>query len=471
MTTAAGQLAEFASEVVELPPTVRAAANKAVLDLIAAAIAGYGTRSASAARQVVERCWGHGQSAVWFSGQTSTDAGAAFANAASACAQDLDDGHRAAAGHPGAAIIPAVLAHAASDSAESSRIAAAIAIGYEIGIRISASRDLSRVPTTDSGLWCGQAVAAAYGWLRGLDANGMMHAIAIAGTTAPSQSATPYTRFMGNHVKEGIPWAAANGIVSAELARLGFTGPHDLLDAAERYDQGTLLGDLGTIWQIETVYFKPYSCCRWIHAALDALFHLKTVHGITPEAISAIEVETFSRALTLNNEIAPRSLESAQYSIPFCLGVASWFEPSAFLPLEEHLLADSRVIGLSRKVTISVNPVLDRMFSAAVPARLHVTTPNGTHSHDVLAPRGEPSNAMSWEDIAEKLSTVMEARLHGMPAERLLDTIAPLRDGDFAPLLSALRAAPSSDQRPLSESRPVGVAGAPHLTSAPLQNV
>jgi len=185
--TAVGRLAEFATKVVELPPTVRAAANKAVLDLIGAAIAGHGTRSASAARQVVERCWGHGQAVVWFSGQTSTVTGAAFANAASACAQDLDDGHRAAAGHPGAAIIPAVLAYADTNGADTSRIATAIAIGYEIGIRISASRDLSRVPTTDSGLWCGQAVAAAYSWLGGLDADAMTHAIAIAGTTAPSQ--------------------------------------------------------------------------------------------------------------------------------------------------------------------------------------------------------------------------------------------------------------------------------------------
>jgi 2-methylcitrate dehydratase PrpD len=469
--TAVGRLAEFATKVVALPPAVRAATSKAVLDLVGAAIAGYGTRSASAARQVVQRCWGHGQAAVWFSGQTSTVAGAAFANAASACAQDLDDGHRAAAGHPGAAIIPAVLACAAPDGADPSRIATAIAIGYEIGVRISASRDLSRVPTTDSGLWCGQAVAAAYGWLAGLDAGTMMHAIAIAGTTAPSQSATPYTRFMGNQVKEGIPWATSNGVLAAELARLGFTGPHDLLDAADRYDQGTLLGDLGGQWQIETVYFKPYACCRWIHAALDALFHLKALHGIPPEAISAIQVETFSRALTLNNEMAPRTLESAQYSIPFCLGVAGWFGPSAFLPLEEHVLTEPRIIGLSRKVTISVDPALDRMFSAAVPARLHVTTPSGTYSHEVLAPRGEPSNAMSWDDVSGKLLAVMEGRMHGAPAERLLDAIAPLRDGNIVPLLAALRMTPSSDQRPVTESRLPAGGGAPLLTSRHRQNV
>lgn len=462
--TAAGRLAQFASNVVDLPPAARAAASKAVLDLIAASIAGHGTRGAVAARQLLDRCWGQGRAAVWFSGAASTVTGAAFANAASACAQDLDDGHRAAAGHPGAAIVPAVLAYAASDGADSAQIAAAIAIGYEIGIRISASRDLSRVPTTDSGLWCGQAVAAAYGWLRGLSADHLMHAIAIAGTTAPSQSATPYTRFMGNHVKEGIPWAAANGILAAELARQGFTGPIDLLDAAKRHDQGTLLRDLGAVWHIETIYFKPYGCCRWIHAALDAFFHLKDAHGIAPETISAIEVETFSRALTLNNETDPRTLESAQYSIPFCLGVAGWFAPAAFLPLGEHLLADPRVTALARKTAIAVDPAFDRMFSAAVPARLRVTTPGGTHSHDVLAPRGEPTNAMTWEDLTDKLRTIMEGRLHGTSAALLREAVAPLRDGDFAPLLEALRHPPSGRQAVSRDGCPPDIAGAALLT-------
>jgi 2-methylcitrate dehydratase PrpD len=209
--TAAGRFAEFISDTVELPSAAREAAFKAVFDLIAASVAGYTTRSAGAARKAAEVCWGGGPAAIWFSGRKSTINGAAFANAASACAQDLDDGHRAAAGHPGAAIIPAVLAHADINRTAASRIATAIGIGYEVGIRISAARGISKLATTDSGLWCGQGVAAAHGWLRGLAPREIMHAIVIAGTTAPSQSATAYTHFMGNQVKEGIPWAVSNG--------------------------------------------------------------------------------------------------------------------------------------------------------------------------------------------------------------------------------------------------------------------
>ncbi len=43
---------------------------------------------------------------------------------------------------------------------------AAIAIGYEVGTRIAASRDLRTLDTVITGRWCGQGAAAAIGWLK-----------------------------------------------------------------------------------------------------------------------------------------------------------------------------------------------------------------------------------------------------------------------------------------------------------------
>src|SRR5204863_9106160 len=103
--------------------------------------------------------WGAGPGAIWFSGTRSTPAGAAFVNAACACSLDLDDGHRTAAGHPGAAVIPGVFAVLDAADGDAHRALTAIALGYEIGVRISAARDLKTVPTINSGLWSGQAVA------------------------------------------------------------------------------------------------------------------------------------------------------------------------------------------------------------------------------------------------------------------------------------------------------------------------
>jgi 2-methylcitrate dehydratase PrpD len=440
MTTIAERLAAFASEAADLPEPVRLGAVKCVFDLTTAAIAGYATPNAVAAREVAREAWGAGPAAVWFSDERLPAPGAAFANAAAACSLDLDDGHRAAAGHPGAAVIPAVFAALDTAPADSPRALAAIAVGYEIGVRISSARDLKSVPTTNTGLWGGQAAAAAIGVLRNLPSRQIAQAIAIAGQTAPGQSATAYTRFRGNSVKEGIPWAAANGLLAASLAAKGFTGPLDILDEPRLFARAPLLDGLATQWQITNTYFKPYSCCRWNHAPIDALLALMEQHALRADDIVALDVETFGRALTLGNEVAPSTLEGAQYSIPFCLGVAAVRGAPALLPLKEETLTDQAAIDLSRKVTLAVIPEYDAMFPAAVPGRVRVTTAAGTLEHAVLAPRGEPSNPMTWDDIDAKFHAIAQARLTPRVLGRVRQAIDALLSGNIAPLRSALAA-------------------------------
>ncbi len=117
---------------------------------------------------------------------------------------------------------------------EASRALAAIAVGYEVGVRISAARDLKNVPTTNTGLWGGQAATAAVGALRGLPPLQIAHAIAIA---EPSNArpvghrlhAFPRQRHQGRD-----SWAAANGLLAAGLAarRLHRTNRHPRMNTS-----------------------------------------------------------------------------------------------------------------------------------------------------------------------------------------------------------------------------------------------
>ena len=64
--------------------------------------------------------------------------------------------------------------------------------------------------------------------------------------------------------------------------------------------------DLGAGWLIETAYFKPYGCCRWAHAAIDALLQLMAAGAPLPPTKSrAGHVETFTQTLSLNNDLRP----------------------------------------------------------------------------------------------------------------------------------------------------------------------
>ena len=438
--TVALALATFACSLQAAPISVRPATMRAVFDLIGCAVSGSGTAGGTAGRKAAVHTWGKGPAACWFSGERLTVPGAAFANSAIASMLDLDDGHRAASGHPGAGVIPAVLATAEATGAGAEQVLTAIALGYEIGVRISAARDFRSLHTFDSGLWCGQGVAAAVGWLRGLAPETIANAIAIAGTTAPGQTATGYTRLMGNHVKEGIAWATATGVTAVELAAHGFTGPTDFLDDATRYDPSILTEALGQRWHIEDVYFKLYSCCRWAHAAIDGILEIKEREGIGADDIVAIRISTFAQALSLNNDLAPTTLEAAQYSVPFCVAVAAIRGPDALLPLEESSLGDRMVLDCARKIALTVDPALDAMFPAAVPARVEVETRRGLFSRTVTAPRGESSNPLGWDGLGVKFQSVARKRMSPAAVAALVGAVAALEAGDVGPLLSTLAA-------------------------------
>jgi 2-methylcitrate dehydratase PrpD len=444
--TIAQTFAAFAADTGSLSPQARAAALRAVFDLIACALAGRRTSGGAAALKAAPNTWGAGPASCWFSDLRLAVPGAAFVNAAFASMLDLDDGHRAASGHPGAPVIPAVLATAESHGADVERVLTAIAIGYEIGVRVAGARDVEMLHTFDSGLWCGQGVAAAVSWLRGLDPEKTAHAIAIAGTTAPGQTATGFTKHMGNNVKEGIPFATALGLVAVELAASGYTGPVDLLDDPARYDRSVLLSGLGGSWLIETTYFKPYGACRWAHAAIDAVLEIKARHRIAAGAIENIHVETFAQALSLNNELAPATLESAQYSVPFCIAAAAVHGADALLPIEPWLLKDAAVLAVSPRVTLSIEPDLDLMFPRRVPARVMVRTARGMHETTVLAPRGEPVNPMSDDDLTAKFFTIADRQISPVASAALLDAFELFRAGELAPLLATLGRTPALAQ-------------------------
>jgi 2-methylcitrate dehydratase PrpD len=433
-----------------LPPSTIDAAKRCLLDLFSAAVAGYDAVSTTALRNLSRKQNSPGKAAIWFEGTKTGGlcaAGAALVNSGAASALDLDDGHRAAAGHPGAGVIPAALAAAQETGTNGPEIVTAIVLGYEIGVRISAARDLARQDTLATGRWNAYGAVAAAGRLRRTPPDRLAQALSVAGVLSPGLSAAGYSRVMGNSAKEGIPWAAYTAMMALDLAEEDFTGPLDILDHPDYYDAAKIADGLGDRFAIESVYFKPYGCCRWIHAALDALLEIQAANGIPGDRIEKIRVDTFGRALKLDNHIEPDSPESAQYSIPFCLALAALEGGGALLPFRPASLTDRRVIDLAGKVALRVNPELDRVFPAAAPARVTVTTAGSEFKTERRHPLGDPANPMDEAALRAKFRRLTEDRLTSEDQEALIGAIASLETNGPENLFTALN-------RPLLETRP-----------------
>jgi 2-methylcitrate dehydratase PrpD len=440
MTWTTFRLAEFAYQMrpEDLSDTTRSMIKCCILDLLAAAVPGASSQSVAAVRDLCRQFFAAGPASVWFTGTRCHPAAAALANSAAASALDLDDGHRAAGGHPGASFIPAVMAMAQEVGASGPEVMSAIAVGYELGVRIAAARDFSKLDTLSTGRWCAYGVAAAGGRLLGLLPEKTAQAMAIAGVLSPGLSAAGYSTVMGNHVKEGIPWATWIGLAALDLAAKGYTGPTDILDHRGYYDADRIVSELGRSPAIDTVYFKPYACCRWIHAALDGILELRGSGNIEANDIRRIKVYTFARALRLNNYADPDTLEAAQYSIPFCVALAAVRGRQALLPMKPSALHQPEVVSLAAKVCLEVDPELDRSFPDRTPARIVVETAGGRHETSTEFPRGDPANPMGWPDLVEKLR---QTGSDALPAERrqaLVECVAGLDTLGPEPLLSLL---------------------------------
>ncbi|OZI38431.1 2-methylcitrate dehydratase [Bordetella genomosp. 10] len=410
---------------------------RCILDALASAGAALDVPAVTAARQAARALHGEGRAPVWFTGRTAATAAALFTNSAAVAALDLDDGHRRARGHPGAAVIPAVLAsmHDRPGRTVADLIAAVVA-GYEVGIRMA----MARPAYAPSGAWSGYAVVAAAGKMLGLAAEVIAHALAIAAQTAPALPAL--AGIAGSDVKEGIPAGAAAGWAALQLAMAGYTGPVAVLDDERLFDREVLLRGLGEAPLIDGVYFKPFGCCRHIHAPLEGWLHLQAAHGLDARDVAGMQVRTYRATFNLACRPAPATLVEAQYSVPYCLALCALHGSDALLPLETRHLGDEAVHRLAARIEVMHDPGIEPLFPARSPACLVVTLADGRRlSSPLMDPRGDPHTPLGWADLERKFGVATRRLLSRARQQAVLDAMAELRQDDSAPLLRVLGSA------------------------------
>lgn len=390
-------LERFAEELVSYRATnvgdaARTMARDCLADAVACAAVGITTsayqRSGIAVRQVLGG--GPPNATVWFAAEPRSLLQAAYLNSVAVSAHDLDDGNREATGHPGEAVIPAVIAEAEAAGADDVDLLDAIVVGYEAGLRIAAARTTSSVPTLATGRWAGFAAAAASCRLAGDDAATTAAALAHAGSLAPQLIAPDPQRVDG--LKEATPWGVTAGLMAARLARAAVPAPTYLLESHPDYRPEALASvRFGTRPAILDTYFKRYACCRWIHPAIDALTALHTTERFALEEIERIDIATFRRGTTLSNSPHPRTLEEAHYSFPFCAALCLSYGPDSLLPIDPAVLGDPRVLALADKVHVYPDATLEAAFPARTPAVVRIHARDGVREMAMTTAQGDPS--------------------------------------------------------------------------------
>ncbi|KQR77123.1 2-methylcitrate dehydratase [Burkholderia sp. Leaf177] len=437
--TVVQRLADYVDTARARPASATAtnAAVRCLLDLLGAAAAGMFEPGVAAVRRMAQAAMPGGCAPIWFTGERGSVLSAAWANSAAAAALDLDDGHRLARGHPGAAVIPTALAVASETGATIDVLLNAIVIGYEVGISVGAAR----LSYGNTGTWSAYAVVAAAAVLRGTSRDLLAHAFAIAGESAPNQlfssapAQTPLPE--GSDVKEGIPWSVVTGLAALGLAEAGHTGPRNVLDSALHYRFAKNF-EPGSALHIGNVYFKLYACCRHVHAPLDALLALIEAHCIDLRRIEMIEVETYSGALRISNSVRPANLADIQYSIPYCLGLVATLGQQSLLPLTAESLGNEQAAALAAKVRLKLDFDLEARFPAETLARVAIVCGGVRYVSAVTAPRGEASAPLSNDALETKFIAATRKVATATQQQRLLNALRDVRSEDLCSLDACL---------------------------------
>ena len=451
---AAQGIANFAAALSPsvLPDEVCRAVKRHVLDAIGVALAASGMGAVGPVVDAVKAWGGTREAAVIGSDAVVPASSAALANGALVHALDFDDTHIESVVHPSSVVVPAALAVAQEAGSSGREILTACTIGYEVAARIGAAapgrfhaRGLH--PTGLVGPFVAAVVA---GRLWGLDADEIANALGIAG----SQSSGLFAALDdGTETKRLHPgWAAHAGVIAADLARRGFTGPRGVFEsrngffpaflAGERPDLSRLLRGLGYEWESTRIAIKPYPACHFVHAYMDAARRTRAKAGDIEEVVCAVASPTVGIVCEPRAEkTAPSSAYSARFSLPFAVASALVGGRDAIGLFDEEARTDRRVLALAERVRYEIDDTLP--FPKTYGGRLTILWRDG-RERTIEEPvnRGHPDRPLADDDVAAKFVSNARRRLDEAAADKLAVTLDHLEQLDTIDDVVALVQAP-----------------------------
>lgn len=372
---------------------------------------------------------------------------AALVNGASSHVVEMDDLHRESILHPAAAVMPALLALAEREHATGRALITSIAVGYETAIRaaLGAGTDHYRLWHTTATCGTFGAAAGAASLLK-LAPERFAWALGSAGTQAAGLWQFLAEGAMSKQLHAGK--AAMNGLLSALLARGGFTGPVRILEGekgffratSENFDEARCLQGLGETFFFERNSLKFHASCGHTHSAIEAAVAAAGKKGIPPDEIREVTVHVYQAALDLLGDVTPETPYEAKFSLPFCLALALTRGRAAPEDFTPDTLRDPALRALMDRVRVISDPRLSSRYPRRWPARVQVVTSRGQRlSGAADYPKGDPENPLTWEEVADKFNGLTRNVLSGTGAQNLIDRISRLEElADTADLLAGI---------------------------------
>lgn len=373
---------------------------------------------------------------------------ATFVNATFGHGCELDD-----FGHAGAATVPVAFALAEQSGASGRDVIAAIALGYEVHLRIYEAI----MPQLIERGFHNQCVigtfsaAAVAGKMLGLNETQMAHAYGIA--ASHSSGTNEYDQGGGDVKRMHAGLGARGGLQAALLAKRGLTAPrrifestrggifHTFVDGArtEKIDAG--LGE--TFVFPSLIIMKMWPTLGGLHSSIDAMGQLLTRQPFKAADVQSIKIGV--QAYTIKHGagiVMPTDVVSAQFSLAYSVALRI-VKGANDLPyyIEPQYWNDTAIAEVAHKVEAYVDPAA--VGKASHGSRIAVELKDG-RKLEIYQPtrKGSLANPATLDELDKKYRFLAGHVLDDARIDEVAGTVARLDDmADIRPLVALLRRA------------------------------
>lgn len=449
------QLATSVSRVQfdELPAAVVQRAKNSILDTIGVALAGAAEPGARMLAGYVAQNGGKPACSLWGHRAKSSARNAALANGMSAHMLGYSDLSVTPVVHPSISVLPAVLSLAEAHAMSGEDVIAAYVIGVEVACK------LGEVVGSQFNIkgWHPCSVLGAFGATAGaartlgLDPAKTANALGLAGMQTAGIKAG-----MGTMAKAyGAGRAAENGVVGAELANAGFTGPTAVLEGVDGFLQTfgdgasaeRMMEGFGKPYHFVRpgIALKPYPSCTCSHTSIKSVLTLREQHGIEPDAVREIECSVSPAVANYLKFPRPRDALQAKYSLQFCVAAALIDGIVDIDTFVDERVRDPQVVALMERTRMVISPELAALGfnpqEAPFGSRVTIRLRDGRELHH-RQDKGpwEPDTAPSWDELLSKYRSCAGRVLEGRSVDETVAVIARLEERrDVMHLMDLLR--------------------------------
>jgi 2-methylcitrate dehydratase PrpD len=448
-------IAAFVDMPPMLPDAVRAAGRRSLLNMVGTAIGGADEAATNKLVALLPAFSGPATASLIGRQERADMLWAAYINAASANIFDYDDTHMPTVIHPTAPVASAVLALAETMAGEGQAVSGqalieALILGAEITCRLGNAvhpahyergwHITSTCGTFGAALAAGKLLKLSPAQLR--DALG--HALAQAAGSVETLGTMSKSLSVGQ--------AARAGLMSALLARQGYTGPEFPLEGTRGFlglycdgaERQALTAGLGHEWTILNNTFKPYPCGVVLNPVIEACLALRAEAEFSVEAIATIHLTGHPLLRQRTDRPHVTSGRFAQVSAQHAVAVSLLWGKADLSAFSDRAAQDPQLKALAGKLSFT-----DDVSFTVEAAEVCVLMKDGRRLvRRIEAARGGLDYPLSDPELAAKMRGQIGFRGIALDEEALIAALGAIEtSADATGFLALTRQAPSKNGR------------------------